>query len=95
MVGSGSEQKYDSCHSLKGYYTVKHSMLMPLSDAVNGIVHTFYECFLYFQLAGHIDLINIMKPLLPASMRVKRVVPAPLTLRMLAESAKAGHWLYE
>ncbi|EOC0345983.1 DUF1493 family protein [Cronobacter turicensis] len=28
-------------------------------------------------------------------MRVKRVVPAPLTLRMLAESAKAGHWLYE
>ncbi|EOC0077371.1 DUF1493 family protein [Cronobacter turicensis] len=28
-------------------------------------------------------------------MRVKRVEPAPLTLRMLAESAKAGHWLYE
>ncbi|WP_421757423.1 DUF1493 family protein [Cronobacter malonaticus] len=35
-----------------------------------------------------------MKPLLPASMRVKRVAPAPLTLRMLAESAKVGHWLY-
>ncbi|ELY5941127.1 DUF1493 family protein [Cronobacter malonaticus] len=33
--------------------------------------------------------------LLPASMRIKRVAPAPLTLRMLAESAKAGHWLYE
>ncbi|WP_260602233.1 DUF1493 family protein [Cronobacter sakazakii] len=28
-------------------------------------------------------------------MRVKRVAPAPLTLRMLAESAKAGHWIYE
>ncbi|EOV9549575.1 DUF1493 family protein [Cronobacter sakazakii] len=28
-------------------------------------------------------------------MRVKRVAPSPLTLRMLAESAKAGHWLYE
>ncbi|EOV9544179.1 DUF1493 family protein [Cronobacter sakazakii] len=28
-------------------------------------------------------------------MRVKRVAPAPLTLRMLAESAEAGHWLYE
>nr|WP_234014652.1 DUF1493 family protein [Cronobacter malonaticus] len=27
-------------------------------------------------------------------MRVKRVAPAPLTLRMLAESAKVGHWLY-
>ncbi|EOC0015303.1 DUF1493 family protein [Cronobacter sakazakii] len=27
-------------------------------------------------------------------MRIKRVAPAPLTLRMLAESAKAGHWLY-
>ncbi|MDI7594084.1 DUF1493 family protein [Cronobacter malonaticus] len=27
-------------------------------------------------------------------MRVKRVAPALLTLRMLAESAKAGHWLY-
>ncbi|EPY2903103.1 DUF1493 family protein [Cronobacter sakazakii] len=95
MVGSGSEQKYDSCHSLKGYYTAQHSMLTLLIDAVNRIVHTFYECFLYFQLAGNIDLINIMKPLLPASMRVKRVAPAPLTLRMLAESAKAGHWLYE
>ncbi|EPN1633873.1 DUF1493 family protein [Cronobacter dublinensis] len=33
--------------------------------------------------------------LLPASMRIKRVAPAPLTLRMLAESAKAGRWLYE
>ncbi|MGC8338035.1 DUF1493 family protein [Cronobacter sakazakii] len=28
-------------------------------------------------------------------MRVKRVAPVPLTLRMLVESAKAGHWLYE
>ncbi|MDI6461159.1 DUF1493 family protein [Cronobacter malonaticus] len=28
-------------------------------------------------------------------MHVKRVAPAPLTLRMLAESAKASHWLYE
>ncbi|EOW2358392.1 DUF1493 family protein [Cronobacter sakazakii] len=28
-------------------------------------------------------------------MRIKRVAPAPLTLRMLTESEKAGHWLYE
>ncbi|EGT4510951.1 DUF1493 family protein [Cronobacter sakazakii] len=55
----------------------------------------FMNAFYIFSWLGHIDLINIMKPLLPASMRVKRVAPAPLTLRMLAESAKAGHWLYE
>ncbi|MBR9958214.1 DUF1493 family protein [Cronobacter sakazakii] len=54
----------------------------------------FMNAFYIFSWLGHIDLINIMKPLLPASMRVKRVAPAPLTLRMLAESAKAGHWLY-
>jgi len=53
------------------------------------------NAFYIFSWLGHSDLINIMKPLLPASMRVKRVEPAPLTLRMLAESAKAGHWLYE
>ncbi|EMA8649977.1 DUF1493 family protein [Cronobacter sakazakii] len=28
-------------------------------------------------------------------MRIKHVAPAPLTLRMLVESAKAGRWLYE
>ncbi|KAB1491219.1 DUF1493 family protein [Cronobacter sakazakii] len=55
----------------------------------------FMNAFYIFSWLGHIDLINIMKPLLPASMRVKRVAPSPLTLRMLAESAKAGHWLYE
>ncbi|EPO1077751.1 DUF1493 family protein [Cronobacter sakazakii] len=55
----------------------------------------FMNAFYIFSWLGHIDLINIMKPLLPASMRVKRVAPAPLTLRMLAEYAKAGHWLYE
>ncbi|ELQ6015989.1 DUF1493 family protein [Cronobacter sakazakii] len=55
----------------------------------------FMNAFYIFSWLGHIDLINIMKPLLPASMRIKRVAPAPLTLRMLAESAKAGHWLYE
>ncbi|EOC1268842.1 DUF1493 family protein [Cronobacter malonaticus] len=55
----------------------------------------FMNAFYIFSWLGHSDLINIMKPLLPASMRVKRVEPAPLTLRMLAESAKAGHWLYE
>ncbi|ELY2859433.1 DUF1493 family protein [Cronobacter sakazakii] len=54
----------------------------------------FMNAFYIFSWLGHIDLINIMKPLLPASMREKRVAPAPLTLRMLAESAKAGHWLY-
>lgn len=47
MVGSGSEQKYDSCHSLKGYYTVQHSMLMLLADAVNGVGYAIYECLLY------------------------------------------------
>ncbi|ELY2643137.1 DUF1493 family protein [Cronobacter sakazakii] len=55
----------------------------------------FMNAFYIFSWLGHIDLINIMKPLLPASMRIKRVAPAPLTLRMLAESAKAGRWLYE
>ncbi|EIV2971242.1 DUF1493 family protein [Cronobacter sakazakii] len=54
----------------------------------------FMNAFYIFILLRVICLINIMKPLLPASMRVKRVAPAPLTLRMLAESAKAGHWLY-
>ncbi|AZP34718.1 DUF1493 domain-containing protein [Cronobacter sakazakii] len=54
----------------------------------------FMNAFYIFSWLGHSDLINIMKPLLPASMRIKRVAPAPLTLRMLAESAKAGHWLY-
>ncbi|WP_234004629.1 hypothetical protein, partial [Cronobacter sakazakii] len=43
----------------------------------------FMNAFYIFSWLGHIDLINIMKPLLPASMRVKRVAPAPLTLRML------------
>lgn len=33
--------------------------------------------------------------LLPAAMRVKYVAPAPLTLRMLAQSARAGKWLYD
>ncbi|HAU5432003.1 DUF1493 family protein [Cronobacter malonaticus] len=55
----------------------------------------FMNAFYIFSWLGHSDLINIMKPLLPASMHVKRVAPAPLTLRMLAESAKASHWLYE
>ncbi|ELY2649715.1 DUF1493 family protein [Cronobacter sakazakii] len=55
----------------------------------------FMNAFYIFNWLGHIDLINIMKPLLPALMRIKHVAPAPLTLRMLAESAKAGHWLYE
>ncbi|EKY3200858.1 DUF1493 family protein [Cronobacter turicensis] len=58
-------------------------------------VMQFMNAFYIFSWLGHIDLINIMKPLLPASMRIKRVAPAPLTLRMLAESAKVGHWLYE
>ncbi|ABU78233.1 hypothetical protein ACWWJD_002426, partial [Cronobacter sakazakii] len=52
MVGGGSKYKYDSCHSLKGYYTVQHSMLMLLVDAVNGIGYTSYECFLYFHFAA-------------------------------------------
>ncbi|ELY5853576.1 DUF1493 family protein [Cronobacter malonaticus] len=60
---------------------------------VESFIH-FMNTFYIFSWLGHIDLINIMKPLLPASMCVKRVAPAPLTLRMLAESAKAGHWLY-
>lgn len=33
--------------------------------------------------------------LLPKSRRVKHVEPEPLTLRMLAESARAGRWLYD
>ncbi|WP_426712110.1 DUF1493 family protein [Cronobacter muytjensii] len=61
---------------------------------VESFIH-FMNTFYIFSWLGHSVLINIMKPLLPASMRVKRVAPAPLTLRMLAESAKAGHWLYE
>ncbi|EKK4000834.1 DUF1493 family protein [Cronobacter sakazakii] len=61
---------------------------------VESFIH-FMNAFYIFSWLGHSDLINIMKPLLPASMRVKRVAPAPLTLRMLAEYAKAGHWLYE
>ncbi|ELY6276839.1 DUF1493 family protein [Cronobacter muytjensii] len=61
---------------------------------IESFIH-FMNVFYILSWLGHSDLINIMKPLLPASMRVKRVAPAPLTLRMLAESAKAGHWLYE
>ncbi|EOI3552030.1 DUF1493 family protein [Cronobacter turicensis] len=64
---------------------------MPLMESVIHLMNAFY----IFSWLGHSDLINIMKPLLPASMCIKRVAPAPLTLRMLAESAKAGHWLYE
>ncbi|EOI5782465.1 DUF1493 family protein [Cronobacter malonaticus] len=55
----------------------------------------FMNAFYIFSWLEHSNSINIMKPLLPASMRIKRVAPAPLTLRMLTESAKAGHWLYE
>ncbi len=33
--------------------------------------------------------------LLPESLRVKSIEPAPLTLRMLAQSAKASKWLYD
>ncbi|EKM6441755.1 DUF1493 family protein [Cronobacter sakazakii] len=55
----------------------------------------FMNAFYIFSWLGHSNSINIMKPLLPASMRIKRVAPAPLTLRMLVESAKAGRWLYE
>ncbi|WP_237718654.1 putative T6SS immunity periplasmic lipoprotein [Cronobacter malonaticus] len=50
---------------------------------MESVIHLM-NAFYIFSWLGHIDLINIMKPLLPASMRVKRVVPAPLTLRMLA-----------
>ncbi|MGV3344423.1 DUF1493 family protein [Enterobacteriaceae bacterium LUAb1] len=32
---------------------------------------------------------------LPKSMRIKYIEPHKLTLRMLAESAKAGRWLYD
>lgn len=61
---------------------------------MESVIHLM-NAFYIFSWLGHSDLINIMKPLLPASMRIKRVAPAPLTLRMLTESAKAGHWLYE
>jgi len=33
--------------------------------------------------------------LLPKSLRVKEFEPAPLTLKMLADSARAGKWLYD
>lgn len=33
--------------------------------------------------------------LLPNSMKVKYIEPQKLTLKMLAESAKAGRWLYD
>lgn len=33
--------------------------------------------------------------LLPKSMRVEEKEPEPLTIEMLIESAKAGHWLYD
>ncbi|MDR3431827.1 MAG: DUF1493 family protein [Rouxiella aceris] len=43
----------------------------------------------------HVETGVIPNFLFPKSMRVYEVEAGPLTLRMLAESAKAGRWLYD